>query len=82
MSARLDVGCRVKIVEVPPAVFADDNKFPETTELFHKALGRSFEVRGVNEQGFAELWVNDDGSEDNTGGGHSIWVEPECLGAV
>ena len=73
----LKVGDRIKLVRVPPQVVRDRERFPETIALFEKAVGRLFLIRDIDEHGHAELWLRDDGSEDNTGAADSIWVEPE-----
>jgi hypothetical protein len=60
----------------------DRERFPETFELFEKAVGRIYQIREIDEHGYAEIWLCDDGSEDTTGAAHSIWVEPEFVLAV
>jgi hypothetical protein len=77
--ARLKVGDRIRVAQIPPAVLLDRNRFPETLELFEKAVGRVYEIRGIDEHGHAELWLRDDGTEESGGGAHSIYVEPEFV---
>jgi len=72
-------GDRVKLVRIPPAVVSNRERFPETFELFEKSVGHTYQVRDIDEHGHAELWLQDDGSEDSTGAAHSIWVEPEFV---
>ena len=78
----LRVGERIKLVRVPPRVVENSERFPETFELFEKAVGRMYQIRDFDEHGHIELWLCDDGSEDSTGAAHSIWVEPEFVLAV
>jgi hypothetical protein len=77
--ARLKVGDRIRVAQIPPSVLLAQQRFPETLELFQKAVGRVYEIRGIDEHGHAELWLRDDGSEDIGGGAHSIYVEPEFV---
>jgi hypothetical protein len=76
------VGDQVKLLQVPPQVLCDRERFPETAELFERAVGRTYEVRDFGRYGHIELWLCDDGSEDSTGAAHSIWVEPEFVQAI
>ncbi len=78
----LKVGDKIKIVRIPPQVLSDRKRFPETFELFEKAVGRVYQIRDFGEYGHLELWLHDDGSEEASGGAHSIWVEPEYAEAV
>ena len=77
--SKLNVGDRVKIVRIPPQVEHDRSRFPETFAIFQNAVGRAFQIRGFGDYGHAELWLRQDGSEDETGGKHTIWVEPAHL---
>lgn len=79
---QLKVGDRVRMIMVPPQVEQDQSRFPETFAIFHKAVGRTYRVRGYDEYGQVELWLLDDGSEDNRGVKHSVWVEPDFMSAV
>lgn len=74
-----EVGDLVEIVSIPRAVIEDQPKFPETLCLFERALNKRFHIRSTNQYSFLELWVHNDGSEDNTGCVHSIWIEPTDL---
>jgi hypothetical protein len=74
-----NVGDQVKLNGIPTPVEGDRERFPETFALFQKAVGRTFRVRGFGEYGHAELWLREDGSENENGGVNSIWVEPEHL---
>jgi hypothetical protein len=76
---RFKVGDTVKLTGIPPQVDQDQRRFPETLDIFQKAVGRTFRVRGVDEYGHIELWLCYDGSEDERGVSHSIWVEPDYL---
>ncbi len=79
MRAGTKIGDRVKLMRVPPAVRRCWSKFPDTFHIFQLAVGKAFTVRGVDKQGHIELWVCANGSEDQSGTAHSIWVEPEHL---
>lgn len=78
----LKAGDRVKLLRIPPQVSSDLERLPETFELFQKAVGRLYWVRSFGDYGHIELWLSDDGSEDEKRIAHSIWVEPEFLLAV
>jgi len=78
-AARFKVGDRVKLTEVPPQVERDQRRFPETFSIFQKAVGRVFRVRDFDEYEHVELWLREDGYEDNEGAAHSVWVEPLFL---
>jgi hypothetical protein len=73
------VGEQVKLTRIPPQVERDRPGFPETFALFEKAIGRVFQIRGFDEYGHIELWLREDGSEDDRGVAHTIWVEPEYM---
>jgi hypothetical protein len=75
----LQVGVRVRVARRPVPVAQDRQRFPETFDLFQKAIGRAYQVRAIDEHGHAELWLRDDGDEDIGGGAHSIYIEPEFL---
>ena len=77
-----EIGDRVKVTKVPPAVERDGSKFPETLAIFQRTVGQMFKVRGIDTYGHIELWVYEDGSEDETGAAHSIWVEPAYLARI
>ena len=75
----IKAGDRIKLVQIPPRVVSDRERFPETFELLEKAVGHVYEIRDIDEHNHAELWLRDDGSEASTGAAHSIWVEPEFV---
>jgi hypothetical protein len=79
---KLKVGDRVKIARIPPQVERDRSRSPEAFAIFQIAVGRVYEIRGFGKYGHAELWLRQDGSEDETGGADSIWVEPAHLTTV
>jgi hypothetical protein len=60
----------------------DRSKFPETLVLFERAIGRALTVRGFDEHAHVELWLLNDGSDNDNGTAHSIWVEPEHLARI
>jgi hypothetical protein len=66
----LKVGDRIKLVRIPPQVFRDRERFPETNGFFEKAIGSVFLI--CDKHGHAEPWLRDDGSEDSTWAAHSI----------
>ena len=78
----LRIGDRITITRVPTRVVMDRERFPETFDLFEKALGRIYEIRGFSDYGHLEIWLHEDGSEDRSGGADSIWVEPEFVSTV
>jgi hypothetical protein len=75
----LKVGDRIRVAQIPLAVLRYRKRFPETFELFQRAVGHIYEIRDINEHGHAELWLQDDGAEDSGGGAHSIYIEPEFI---
>jgi len=76
---KLKAGDQVRVTQIPPAVIRDRDRLPETFDLFEKAVGHVYEIRDIDQHGHAELWLRDDGSEDRSGGAHSIYVEPEFV---
>ena len=50
------VGDWVRLREIPPWVH--DLDFPEVQEVYRYALGRTFQVEGVDEAGKLELWLS------------------------
>jgi hypothetical protein len=78
----ITVGNTVQITEVPPPVRRERSKFPETFALFERAIGRALTVRGFDDRGHVELWLLNDGSDDDSGAANSIWVEPEYLAGI
>jgi hypothetical protein len=78
---RFKVGDTVKLTGIPPRVDQDQQRFPETLDIFQRAVGRTLRVQGFDEYGRVELWLRDDGSEDERGVSHSIWVEPDYIAA-
>lgn len=76
MNAPFEIGQLVMVHSVPPPVIAEREKFPGTLKLIQKAIGNTYCIRSFNQYGFAELWLNDDGTENLSGTTHSIWVEP------
>ena len=75
----LKIGDTVKITKLPGPVRRDRAKFPETFQIFERAIGHHLTVRGIDEHGLVELWVRDNGSDNDSCTAHSIWVEPEHL---
>jgi len=75
----LAIGDIVEVLAVPEPVTRDRDKFPETYDLLATAIGRSYAIRSINEHSMAEIWLNDDASEDTRGIHHSLWIEPEYL---
>ncbi len=83
MTARaFKVGDRVRVMRVPPEVERDGRRFPDTFAIFQIAVGHVFHIRGFSKCGRAEIWLDQDGSEDETGGADTIWVEPRHLAAA
>ena len=78
----LRTGELIKVAQIPSQLLANRERFPETFDLFGKAVGHAYQIRDIDEHGHIELWLSDDGSEDSTGAAHSIWVEPEFVVAV
>ena len=72
----VDIGDRVRLSEIPPAVKAAD---PETRAIFKRCVGRAFPVAGFN-KGLIELEVG--AVVGQVPAAHSIWVEPEFLERV
>lgn len=79
MNTFFEVGQVVVVQTVPPQVLAEGEKFPETLDLFQKATGNTYIIRGFNHYGFAELWLDADGTENPSGTTHTIWVETRYL---
>ena len=77
-----EIGDRIKLIKVPPAVERNGSTFPETLAIFQSAVGKMFKVRGIDAYGHVEVWVCEDGAEDETGAAHSIWVEPAYLARI
>ena len=78
-AGRLKVGDRIRVAQIPVAVLRDQKRFPETFELFQKAVGHVYEIRDIDEHGHAELWLRENGAEDSGGGAHSIYIEPQFV---
>lgn len=76
---RMRIGDRVRLKRMPPTVRRAWSKFPETFLLFQRAVGGTFTVRGFDRCGHVEIWLRENGSEDQSGGAHSVWVERENL---
>ena len=74
-----NVGDRVRVAQIPAQVVRDRGRFPDTFDLFQKAVGQVYEIRSIDEHGHAELWLRDDGSEDCRGVAHSIYIEREFV---
>jgi hypothetical protein len=77
-----EIGDLVELVSIPEAVIEDKERFPETLDLFARALQKQFRIRSFNEYGFAEFWLHEDASEDESGTDHSVWVEQQNLKKV
>jgi hypothetical protein len=75
----MKIGDRVRLRRIPPTVRRSWSRFPDTFQLFNRAVGGTFTVRGLDKYGHVELWLLENGSEDRSGAAHSIWVEPEHL---
>jgi hypothetical protein len=71
------IGDRIRILRVPDQVTRDRDKFSETYGLLNLAIGKSYSIRSFNNYDMAEIWLNDDSSEDMRGINHSIWIERE-----
>ena len=76
------IGDRVKILRIPEQVIQDRNKFPATYDLLEIAIGKSYFIHSFNDYKMAEIWMNDDSSEDMQGIHHSIWIEQEHIEKV
>lgn len=75
----LAAGDLIQLVEIPEQVIRDRENHPETYHLFELALGRHYRIRSFNDYAMAEIWLNDDASEDTLGIHHSLWVEEAFL---
>ena len=75
MNAKLNYGDRVKLRQLPDQVDSEKNKFPETHKLISQAVGKVFTVRGSNEHGMAELWMNEFGGDSESPCDDSVWIE-------
>jgi len=79
----MEVGDRVKLVGMPPAL-PEDAEF-KTRSLFEKCLGKTFIVAGFqNVEGLSYALVQLDVGDvlGEASYMHSIFVEPECLQVV
>jgi hypothetical protein len=68
------------LVEKTPKI---DSSWPsETVEIFKRIIGNSFEIRGFNQIGLAEIWATKNGSPAQTCRDHSLWIETDCVKLV
>ena len=79
MNARLQLEDLVKLLHVPAAVKSDKIRSPETFDLCARSTGRTFTIRGFNDYGMAELWIDEEGRDSTDACADSIWIEPDCL---
>ncbi len=76
------IGDSIRVIRIPDLVTLNREKFPETYDLLKLAVGKSYSIRSFNEYKMAEIWLNDNASEDIQGIHHSIWIEQENLEKV
>ena len=79
MNAQFQVEDRVKLCSMPAEIEAEKIRFPETYDLCSKALGHNFAIRGFNEYGMAELWIDQTGRNSGDACADSVWIEPTYL---
>jgi hypothetical protein len=72
-------GDMILVIAVPADLL--DSAGIGTPQIFKSALGKTFHVREIGEQGFLELHLRNDGSEATQlgSGVHIIWIEPEFV---
>ncbi|NJL19618.1 MAG: hypothetical protein HC895_00425 [Leptolyngbyaceae cyanobacterium SM1_3_5] len=71
---------RVRILQIPPQVL---EKMPqESIEIFKRCAGQILRIDDLNDIGWLELNVMDDGSQAPNYCYHTIWIEPEYVERV
>lgn len=75
------VGDKVRVIQVPPYLYADNVVDKETAAFFERCLGKVFRIEDFDEQGQLELWATDKGNQRRGFGlnSHTIWIEPEYV---
>ncbi len=72
----------MRLLEMPAAIIADREQFPDTWKLVTEALGGTFTVRGINDLGMAELWISEYGLNSDNACDDSVWIERDFLKVV
>jgi hypothetical protein len=76
---KFKIGDRVRVEKTPRM----DSSWPaETVKIFKRVIGDSFQIRGFNQIGLAEIWAKDNGSPARGGRAHSLWIEMDCIKLV
>lgn len=71
------IGDRVTITKLPPDL--DDRAEIGTPGIFRRALGKSFRVEGIDEDGHLELVVAERRPSLERYESDTIWIEPEFV---
>jgi hypothetical protein len=73
----IKIGDRVTVTTLPPNL--DDRAGIGTPEVFHRALGKTFRVEGIDRYGHLELVVAERWPTPDTYESDSIFIEPEFV---
>lgn len=74
------IGDRVRVLQVPPQVL--EKMSPESIKIFKRCVGQVLRIDDLNDIGWLELNVMDDGSQAPNYCYHTIWIEPEYVERV
>ena len=75
--APFKIGDMVTIIRVPAGL--DDRARIDTPGVFQRALGGTFRVAGVDNNGHLELVVTERRPTLDTFESDTVWVEPDCV---
>ena len=81
----VNIGDIVRIIAIPRSILnlSDNGDFLQTRHLFHCCVGNTFRVRDLfRDLNEIELWVTDDGKDDDRAIANTIWVDRWCVELV